>query len=101
MSGVCKHHEEYGENVVLPIAVSLEHFDECFSPQRRLVAWTRMREWQEAASRCFIADHDGAVHELRACYLRIAELSHLLELSPQRRARWTAYHARRRTRRNR
>ena len=53
----CKHVEEYGEGVEFPLAASLEHFDECFPPERRLEAYGWMRERSEVGTRCLMAGH--------------------------------------------
>lgn len=53
----CKHIQEYGEGVEFPIAASLEHFDECFTPEHRLEAHLWLRERSEVGMRCLMAGH--------------------------------------------
>jgi hypothetical protein len=53
----CKHIAEYGKGAEFPIAASLEHFDECFTPERRLEAYAWMRERSEVGTRCLMAGH--------------------------------------------
>jgi len=98
MSEPCKHREQYAENVILPDDVALEHFDQCFTPERRAEAWTWMRERSELGSHCLLADHLGALDELFWSHIRIAELSNELTRKPHRRATRTAYRARARRR---
>jgi hypothetical protein len=99
----CKHREQHPEGTILPDDVSLEHFDQCFTPERRAEAWRWMRERSERGSYCLMADHEGALVELLHCHIRIAELSHDLTRQPGRSAMRTTYRARarRRTRSNR
>lgn len=99
----CKHREQHPENAELPIEVSLEHFDQCFTPERRLEAFTWMRERSALGTRCLIADHDLLLQEVRWSHDRIAELTHELAGRPRRKAARMAYRARarRRTRSNR
>lgn len=96
----CKHRDQYGEGVELPTDVSLEHFDQCFTAERRLEMWGLLRERSDRATRCLIADHDGALVELHWCHERLIELADQLLTRPGRTARWSEYH-RRQKRRNR
>lgn len=99
----CKHRETYPENALLPDDVALEHFDQCFTPERRMEAWTWMRERSELGSHCLLADHMGAVDDLFWCHQQITALRRDLARKPHRSATRTTYRARarRRTRRNR
>ncbi|HEY2086274.1 MAG TPA: hypothetical protein VGH54_09645 [Mycobacterium sp.] len=101
MTTTCKHREVCPENVMLPDDVALEHFDQCFTPERRMEAWTWMRERSELGTRCLMADHDGLLHELRWSHDRIVTLTRELGATPRRKAARVAYRsrARRRTRR--
>lgn len=100
---LCWHLAQYGENVVLPIEVSLEHFDKCLAPERRLVAWGFLREQSELGRRCQMADHDMVLDELRWSHDRIVELTRELAGRPRRKAARAAYRRRQRShhRRNR
>lgn len=99
----CKHREEHPENTVMPIDVSLEHFDQCLTPERRLEAWGWMRDRSEIATRCLMADHVGLLDELRWSHDRIVELTRELAGRPRRKAARAAYRRRQRShhRRNR
>lgn len=94
----CKHRETYPENTLLPDDVSLEHFDQCFTPERRAEAWTWMRERSELGTRCMMADHDGLARELRWSHDRIVQLTTELAAKPRRSATRAAYRARARRR---
>lgn len=98
MTAPCKHREQHPENTILPDDVSLEHFDQCFTPERRAEAWTWMRERSELGTRCLLAAHDSLLDELRWSHDRIAELTRELNGRPRRKAARTAYRARARRR---
>jgi hypothetical protein len=55
----CTHFVEYGEGVEWPIEVSLEHFDDCLTPEDRLRYWGQTRDMANRAIDCSIR-HGGA-----------------------------------------
>jgi len=103
VSEPCRHVAEHGEGVEWPIDVSLDHFDNCLTPERRLDFYTRMRQWAVEATQCLIADHAGLLHEVQLLRERNGALVRELADRPRRKAARIAYRApaRRRTRSHR
>lgn len=55
----CRHRTSYPENMVMPSAVALQHFDLCLTQEQRLAAFTSLRDQADVARRCWLQDHDG------------------------------------------
>lgn len=70
----CKHAKQYGEGTTWPLDASLDHFDTCLTPERRLEVFGGIRDMAERGSRCTLHDHDGAVRQVQACLEEIATL---------------------------
>jgi hypothetical protein len=70
----CKHAKQYGEGTTWPLDASLEHFDTCLTPERRLEVFGGIRDMAERGSRCTLHDHDGAVRRMNAYLEEIVTL---------------------------
>jgi hypothetical protein len=57
----CPHEREFGEGVEWPSDVSLAHFDNCLTPDSRLIVWNGARKMADAGSRCALHDHSGRI----------------------------------------
>lgn len=60
----CKHRKQYGETT-WPLEVSLEHFDTCLTPERRLEVFGGIRNMAERGSRCTLENHATAVRRVQ------------------------------------
>lgn len=58
MTPHCDHFKEYGEGFEWPVEISLEHFDDCLSPEERLWLWTQARAAANRALDC-VTRHGG------------------------------------------
>jgi len=61
----CEHFEEYGEGCEWPIEISLEHFDDCLTPEDRLRRWEQARGLANRATSPVIHkpfDDDGVTY---------------------------------------
>jgi hypothetical protein len=94
----CTHHAENPEGIVWPVEVSLDHFDNCLDQEARLMTWRMTRQLADQASRCFQADHEGALLALHTCHEQIAILTHTLSRRARRSAIKATYRARARRR---
>ncbi len=70
----CKHAKQYGEGTTWPLDASLDHFDTCLTPERRLEVFGGIRDMAERGSRCLLHDHDGAVRRMNAYLEEIVTL---------------------------
>ena len=60
----CYHEREFGEGVEWPNDASLNHFDNCLTPEGRQFVWDGARQMADRGSRCLLEDHRGRIDHL-------------------------------------